>query len=145
VSNGTGAGSLSSSIGLNQISSVRSKDPVFCIAVHPMGLQIAAGFKEKLKIFYLLEDEVKAAIEYVSKICLCAKYSNGGQYLAAANGNLIQIIDPYTFEIKYQLTGHPSFVRILQWNESDSMLLSVCNNGSAYGWTSNFDVYNKDK
>lgn len=25
------------------------------------------------------------------------------------------------------------------------MLLSVCNNGSAYGWTSNFDIYNKDK
>lgn len=43
-----------------------------------MGLQIAAGFKEKLKIFYLLEDEVRTAIEFVSKICLSVKYSNGG-------------------------------------------------------------------
>ena len=25
------------------------------------------------------------------------------------------------------------------------MLLSVCNSGSAYGWSSNFDIYNKDK
>jgi hypothetical protein len=25
------------------------------------------------------------------------------------------------------------------------MLLSVCNNGSAYGWSTNFDIYNRDK
>ncbi len=25
------------------------------------------------------------------------------------------------------------------------MLLSVCNNGSAYGWSTNFEIYNKDK
>lgn len=110
-----------------------------------MGLQVAAGFKEKFKIYYLLEDEARIAVDIPNRICLCAKYSNGGQYLAAANGNLIQIIDPYTFEIKFNLFGHPSYVRILDWNESDSMLLSVCNNGSAYGWSSNFEIYNRDK
>jgi hypothetical protein len=25
------------------------------------------------------------------------------------------------------------------------MLLSVCNNGSAYGWSSNFEIYSRDK
>ena len=25
------------------------------------------------------------------------------------------------------------------------MLLSVCNYGSGYGWSTNFDIYNKDK
>jgi|JI9StandDraft_1071089.scaffolds.fasta_scaffold49146_2 hypothetical protein len=29
-----------------------------------MGLQLAVGFKEKLKIYYLLEDEVKVAIDF---------------------------------------------------------------------------------
>ena len=106
---------------------------------------MAAGFREKIKIFYLLEEEVRTAIEFLSKMCQTLRYSNGGQYLAAANGNAIHIVDPYTFEVKHILTGHPSFVRILNWNESDSMLLSVCNNGSAYGWSSNFDLYNKEK
>lgn len=40
--------------------------------------------------------------------------------------------------------GHANSIRILQWNESDSMLMSVCNSGSAYGWQTNFEVYNRD-
>lgn len=106
---------------------------------------MAAGFKEKIKLYYLLEDEVKIALDFPSKSCFACKYSNGGQYLAASNGNIIYIIDPYTFELKYQLYGHPSFVKILNWNESDSMLMSVCNNGSAYGWNTNFEIYEKSK
>ena len=118
---------------------------MYCIAIHPMGLQLAAGYKDKLKIYYLLEDEVKPAIDFQSKYCFSVKYSNGGQYLAAGSNNVIWIIDPYTFELKFQLHGHPSPVKILQWNESDSMLLSVCSLGSAYGWHSNFEQYNKQK
>ena len=129
----------------NQISAHKSKESIFCIAMHPMGLQIAAGFKDKLKIYYLLEDEVRPAIDFQSKNCYSARYSNGGQYLAAASNNVIWVIDPYTFELKFQLHGHPSPVRILSWNESDSMLLSVCQAGSAYGWHSNFEIYNKEK
>mmetsp|Transcript_12726 Transcript_12726/g.12577 ORF Transcript_12726/g.12577 Transcript_12726/m.12577 type:complete len:309 (-) Transcript_12726:1464-2390(-) len=116
-----------------------------CVATHPMGLQMAAGFKEKIKIYYLLEDEAKVAIDFPTKVCQCLAYSYGGQYLAVANGSVIQIIDSYTFELRHQLFGHPSYVRILQWNESDSMLLSVCNNGSAYGWNANFEIYDKDR
>jgi WD40 repeat protein len=104
---------------------------------------MAAGFKEGIKIYYLLEDEIKICLELPGKVCNCIKYSNGGHYLAAGNGNVITIIDPYTFEIKYLLHGHPNSLRILNWTDSDSHLISVCNNGSVYGWSSNFDLYVK--
>jgi hypothetical protein len=50
---------------------------------------LAGGFKDKIRIYYLLEDEVKTAIDIQTKLCLSVKYSNGGQYLAAANLNVI--------------------------------------------------------
>jgi len=102
---------------------------------------VAAGFKEKLRIMYLLEDELKPAIDMPSKSCHSVAYSNGGQYLAAANGQVILIIDPYTFELKFSLSGHPSLVRFLAWNTSDSLLMSVCHNGTVYGWNTHFEFY----
>ncbi len=59
---------------------------------------------------------MKTAIEFQTKPCHTAKYSNGGQFLAAASGSVIQIIDPYTFEVKHELHGHPSHVKSLEWN-----------------------------
>jgi hypothetical protein len=46
--------------------------------------------------------------------------------------------------MKFQLYGHPSLIKILHWNDTDSMLLSVCNNGSVYGWQTNFEIYSRE-
>lgn len=106
-----------------------------------MGLQLAVGVREGLKIYYILEDAVKLAIELTGKMCGACSYSHGGHFLAAANGTVILIIDPYSFETKHQLLSHTGNVRVLRWNESDSHLLSICANGFGYGWRSNFDIY----
>jgi hypothetical protein len=37
----------------------------------------------------LLEDEARVAIDFPSRYTLAARYSNGGQYLAVGNGNII--------------------------------------------------------
>lgn len=63
--------------------------------------------------------------------------------MAVANWNVIQIIDPYTFEHLYSLQGHAQPVKILSWNESDSLLISAAGS-TAYAWSSNFDIYQKD-
>jgi hypothetical protein len=71
-----------------------------------MGLQVTAGFSEKIKIYYLLEGDIREAVDFPAKKCFAAKYSNGGQFLAVGNWNNIQILDPYTFDIMYTLHGH---------------------------------------
>lgn len=126
-----------------QLSSSLSKEPILCIAMHPMGLQLVAGYSEKYRIFYLLEGEVREAVDFPAKKCYAVAYSHGGQYLAVANWNVVQIIDPYTFDIMYSLHGHPQPVKVLSWNESDSILVSA-GGGTAYGWSSNFEIYQKD-
>jgi WD40 repeat protein len=124
-----------------QLSSYFSKEVMNSVSVHPMGLQLAVGTREGVKIFYIIEDGIKICLEIHGKQCLWVKYSNGGHFLAAGNGNNISIIDPYTYETLFTLIGHPSTVRFLKWTESDSHLLSNCNHGSSYGWYSNFEDY----
>ena len=124
-----------------QLSWYFSKEVMNSVSIHPMGLQLAVGTREGIKVFYIIEDEIKLGLEIHGKMWLWIRYSNGGHYIAAGNGSSISIIDPYTFETIYTLIGHPSTVRFLKWNESDSHLLSNCNHGSNYGWWSNFDVY----
>jgi len=61
-----------------QLSACLSKDPIYCIAMHPMGLQLVAGFSEKFRIYYLLEGDVREAVDFQAKKCQAARYSNGG-------------------------------------------------------------------
>lgn len=126
-----------------QVSNYLCKEACYAISIHPNGVQVAGGFREGVKIFYILEDEFKLAVEIPGRLCCCVKYSHGGHYLACGNGNVISIVDPYTFEVKHQLQGHPNTLKLLEWTENDTYLVSVCNNGSGYGWSSNFDIYSK--
>ncbi|CAI2386786.1 unnamed protein product [Moneuplotes crassus] len=118
-----------------------SKEVLHSVSMHPMGFQVAVGTREGVKIFYLIEDGIKLAVEIHGKVCKFLRYSNGGHFLAAGNGNNITIIDPYTFQSQFTLVGHPSSVRYLKWTESDSHLLSNCHHGTSYGWCSDFEMY----
>lgn len=125
----------------SQLSWYFSKEVLYSVSVHPMGLQLAVGTREGVKVFYILENTIKLALEIHGKLWLSVRYANGGHFLAAGNGSNISILDPYTFQCMFTLIGHPSTVRYLKWTESDSHLLSNCNHGSSYGWSSNFEIY----
>lgn len=121
-----------------QLSCHFSKEVAYSISLHPMGLQLAVGTSEGVKIFYIIEDCLKLVIEIHGKHCYCVRYSNGGHLLAAGNGNQISIIDPYTFQLLFTQVWHPNTVKTLKWTESDSHLLSKSSHGSSY---SNFEIY----
>lgn len=125
----------------HQLCCYYSKEVLHSVSLHPMGFQLAVGTREGVKVFYLIEDGIKLAVELNGKVCKFLRYSNGGHFLAAANGNNISIIDPYTFKNLFNLIGHPSSIRYLRWTESDSHLLSNCHHGTSYGWCSNFEIY----
>ena len=133
--------SIPSKSSYKQLSCYFSKEVMHSVSIHPMGYQLAVGTREGIKIFYIIENELKLGIEIHGKVSFSIKYSWGGQFLASGSGTSIQIIDPYTFQTMYILTGHPSNVRYLKWTESDSHLISYCNHGSWYGWSSNFEIY----
>jgi len=39
------------------------------VSIHPMGLQLAVGTREGVKIFYILEDTIKLGLEIHGKKC----------------------------------------------------------------------------
>jgi len=78
------------------------KNPLLSIAFHPSGYYLAAGFVDKLRIFHLLYNEMRMYNYINIKGCAFVKFSNGGQYLAAAfprpksQHNEINIFHAYT-------------------------------------------------
>lgn len=104
--------------------------------IHPLCLQCAIGFKEGLKIYFMLEEDLKCTYEYFSKPCTALKYSEGGHYLAAgyAIQNVIHIMDSYSMVTIKSLNGHSSNVKELIWMSHDKLLLSTCVNGNVNVW-----------
>lgn len=109
-------------------------EEMFCCALHPSGLHAAVGFADKLRLFHILVDELRPAVELPIKNCREAKFSWGGNMLAAANGNSINVFDFYTGEKVADLRGHNGKVRSIYWLESGSQLLSCGHDGAVYIW-----------
>ena len=107
---------------------------MYSVSIHPFGNQLAIGVREGVRIFYILEDEVKIAVELPGKMCQMIQYTNGGHYIAASCGSQLMLIDPYTFKIMMDFNHtHPGNIKLLKWTFSDSYLISVCMNSSVFG------------
>ena len=80
------------------------------IDIHPIGFQIALGFKEGFRVYYYLNNDVKQIFETYCKQCNKVKYSNRGDMLVILSGNLILIYDPYTFEKIQEINDHANVI-----------------------------------
>lgn len=78
------------------------------------------------------------------------KYSNSGNFLACANGNSVNIYNPYNFQLIRQFAGvHSGNITNLEWVDEyiqkdvykpkelsyqDLYLISMCNGGAVFKW-----------
>jgi WD40 repeat protein len=99
-----------------------SEEPT-CCALHPSGMQVVIGFKERLRLYNVLMDGLRPFREMGLKHCKEVRYSNGGQYFAVAVGINVMIFPSYTFEpgapLHQPFTGHIQPVRQLVWSPDD--------------------------
>ncbi|CAM9492887.1 unnamed protein product [Chrysoparadoxa australica] len=109
-------------------------EEAFSVAMHPSGLHIIVGFADKLRLLNLLMDTMTTFRELPVKQCREVKFSNGGQWFAAVNGNAICIYDFLTQEKITDLRGHNSKVRHLFWGLHDETLISCGQDGAIYQW-----------
>lgn len=124
------------------------------IAFHPSGLHLLVGFSDKMRLMNVLMDDIRPYKEFAIKACRECRFSNGGQYFAAVNGNTVNIFATYTCELIGNLRGHNGKVRSLSWSADDSkvsvtlMFESCCGamtdmfqivscgmDGAVYEWT----------
>uniref|UniRef100_A0A7S2RY67 WD repeat-containing protein 65 n=1 Tax=Mucochytrium quahogii TaxID=96639 RepID=A0A7S2RY67_9STRA len=80
-------------------------------------------------------DDIRTYKEFPVKGSKDCKFSNGGQYFAAANGSVIQVYHTYTFESLLILRGHAGKVHSIGWTEDDRMLVSCGADGVIYRWS----------
>jgi WD40 repeat protein len=110
------------------------KEEAYSVAFHPSGLHIVVGFSDKLRLLNLLMDDIRAVREFNIKQCREVRFSNGGQYLAAANNNMVQVYHTYSCELIVTLRGHNAKVRSLTWKSNDKQLLTCGMDGSVILW-----------
>lgn len=109
-----------------------------CLCLHPLSIQVAIGFREGVRVFYVLDDVLRFGHYDNVKDCSAISYSDGGNLLAASNhlNNhfMIHIYNSYTFDKIMDLDGHAGFLREILWSCNDTMLISSCSQGILFCW-----------
>ena len=112
-------------------------EEMFCVALHPAGLHVAIAFLDKLRLYHILLDDLRLCVELPVKCCRVCVFSQWGNLLATANGNIISIFDSHSGERVVDLRGHNGKVRSLHWLQSGTQLLSCGQDGMVYLWNLN--------
>ena len=118
-----------------------------CLSLHPLSIQVAIGFSEGIRVYYILDDVLRIGRYDNAKDCTAIAYSDGGNLLAASNNTNnnnhfdIHIYNSYTFEKVMELNGHTSPLKELLWSCNDTMLISSCTQGLLFCWV----LSNKEK
>ncbi|EGR28381.1 WD repeat protein [Ichthyophthirius multifiliis] len=105
-----------------------------CISIHPLNIQCAIGFKEGIKVFNILDDELKPSFTNNTKTCTAISYSEGGHLLAAGNLQIINIYNPYEYILLYTLNGHAVALKSIEWINNDQNIISICQGGLLNVW-----------
>jgi len=71
--------------------------PLICVSIHPNGYYLASGFVDKIRIFHLTYNDLKAYREIGLKNCNQIRFSNGGNYLACAAKTKSNNFDIYVY------------------------------------------------
>ena len=110
------------------------QEEALSVSVHPSGIWLLVGFKYKLCMFSVLLDTLHLCQEFPIKQCREVRFSNGGQFFAAAVVNRIFIFHAYSYEPVGHLTGHSSVVKSFCWSSNDQMIISAGFEGTIYEW-----------
>ena len=106
------------------------------ITIHPSGLYVAIAFTDRIRLASILLDDIAVTKEFNVRGSQEIKFSRGGMYLAAANGANVQIFNTYTGALVSTLRGHTAKVRSIVWQNFDSKLITMGQEGTVYFWDS---------
>ncbi|ETK90168.1 hypothetical protein L915_06001 [Phytophthora nicotianae] len=111
------------------------REDALCVAFHPSGLHVAVGFTDKLRMLNVLMDDIRSCREFTIKGCREVRFSNGGQFFAAANSNVVHVYATYTGELVSVLRGHSNRVTAISWKSDDRKLLTCGADGTVLLWS----------
>lgn len=111
------------------------QEDALSVAFHPSGLHVVVGFTDKLRMLNVLMDDIRSYCEFAVKGCREVRFSNGGQFLAAVNNNIVHVYATYTSELIAILRGHSNRVTAVSWKLDDRKLLTCGADGTVFLWS----------
>ena len=92
------------------------------LALHPSGFYMAIGFIDKVKIYHLMQSELREYRSLDVKNCHTMKFSNGGQLLACCDFKDIHVYNSYTLDkqIEKKQPLPSNQVNNIDFNENDT-------------------------
>lgn len=91
------------------------------IALHPSGFYLAIAFIDKVKIYHLLDNDIREYRVLEAKGQHLIKFSNGGQYLACVDQKDLSVYYSYTLEKPRKISCPPD-VSNLDFNDNDTLI-----------------------
>ena len=90
---------------------------------------MAIGFIDKVKIYHLLENDIREYRVLDIKSCHNLKFSNGGHYLACIDLKDLSIFYSFSLEKPRKMPCPNSLVSNLDFNENDTIVTVVSRDG----------------
>ncbi|KAL2916411.1 hypothetical protein HK105_204167 [Polyrhizophydium stewartii] len=110
------------------------EEPAQCIAVHPNGLYLLAGFSTSVKLMAILIDDIRPFWDTNIRGCKECRFSNGGQYFAAIWGASVVIYDTWSFELLGHLKSTAGKIKSIAWSNDDAKIMTYTFDGSLTQW-----------
>ncbi|GBG74137.1 hypothetical protein CBR_g17848 [Chara braunii] len=117
----------------------------FSVSLHPSGFYLVAGMVDKVRLFYILGDDLRCIREILIPASKLVSFSKGGQLFAVCKQNLISLFQTYSTSSTSAgiLRGHTANIKGIHWGPNDATLVSCGQDGAVYVWDVN--SYSRDK
>ncbi|KAG9413957.1 Cilia- and flagella-associated protein 57 [Aphanomyces cochlioides] len=109
-------------------------EELLTMSLHPAGYQIAISFKERVRLYNILQDGLRVLREISMKAANALQFSHGGHLFACGAGLNISIYRTYTCDLVHTFSGHINAIQSLRWSTDDTYLYSAGNDGALYCW-----------
>ena len=107
------------------------------MAFHPSGYYLAISFADKVRLFHLLNDELRPFRDIDLGNASILKFSKGGHMLAVGHFNKLFVYDAYTLKLIARTDKHRADIRDIAWHTLDKRLVTVGNDGAVFQYSTN--------
>ncbi len=102
---------------------------------------MAVGCVDKLRIFHVLNNQLRPYREIGIKKAHIVKFSNGGHLMSVAHpflqdneNDYIRVYNALTLEELFCYKDAHSVIKTIQWKHTDDFMITACKNGTVIEW-----------
>lgn len=107
------------------------------LSIHPSGFVLAVGFRERVRIFALLNDEFRVIKELPgTRGAQIIQFSNNGGFLSVAHGKMVSIFHGVNYNKVASLKLHSTTVTTVAWSPADDRFATAGMDGLIAEWLS---------